>query len=47
MQSEKSKKQAEVTASAPAAARIVVGLDVGDRKSHYCRLDPEGVVSAE
>ena len=29
------------------AAKIVVGLDVGDRKSHYCRLDQEGLLSAE
>jgi hypothetical protein len=47
MQSAKSKKKAEVTASTPMEARIVVGLDVGDRKSHYCRLDQEGVISAE
>jgi hypothetical protein len=37
-------KKTEGTAIALVAAKIVVGLDVGDRKSHYCRLDQEGVV---
>jgi hypothetical protein len=47
MQTAKLKKKAELMTIVPGAAKIVVGLDVGDRKSHYCRLDQEGHVSAE
>jgi transposase len=47
MQSTKSKNSSALTAIASAVPEVVIGLDVGDRKSHYCRLDKEGVVSAE
>jgi transposase len=47
MQSTKLENSSALTAIAPAIPEVVVGLDVGDRKCHYCRLDKEGVVSAE
>ena len=34
-------------ASVPARYHAVVGLDVGDRQSHYCVLDLDGSVVAE
>ena len=47
MQLAKSEKKAVMTPVAQVATKIVVGLDVGDRKSHYCRLGQDGDVSAE
>jgi hypothetical protein len=45
MQSTKSKNGSTLTVISTTTPEIVTGLDGGDRKSHYCRLDKEGVVA--